>query len=181
MADSCRTVKVETKGRDLEEESLPSCRGLMTSTLLPQGWAHAAPSQRTGPSKRSVVRWLWLMLACVTIAPLFSAVLENGASAAAAATVANVSITESGFSPAVVVVAIGTTVKWKNNGTGPHSLKGDVTSPALAVGAIYEHRFTTPGEYPYFDGTHTASTGTVVVTAGSASPPREHGPATSYL
>jgi plastocyanin len=113
-------------------------------------------------------------------APLAAAVIASGPSAAAAPVPAKVSITEKGFSPAVVVVATGTRVRWTNRTKTPHSLSGHVSSPsALRPGATYQHRFTTPGEYTYFDGRHPNSTGTVVViTAGSSRPAPAPGNAT---
>jgi len=135
-----------------------------------------------GGARSAVRRWLWVTLVCVIIAPLAAAVMAGTASAAPATAVAKVSITETDFSPAVAVVAVGTTVQWKNNGTGPHSLKGQVTSPAvLQPGGTYERKFTTPGEYQYFDGNHPDSMGAVLVIAGGYSPPREHGQPVTHL
>jgi plastocyanin len=122
------------------------------------------------------------MLVGVIIVPLATAVLETAASAVATAAAARVTITEAGFSPAVVVVVIGTTVQWKNNGKQPHSLDGQVHSPiVLQPEKTFQHKFTTPGEYSYFDGRHPMSMGTVVVIAGSSSPPRELGKPTTHL
>ncbi len=122
------------------------------------------------------------MLVLVIGAPVGAAVMETTASAAPATSAVKVSITKSGFSPAVVVVPIGTNVQWKNNASVPHSLKGQVTSPTvLQPGATYERKFTTPGEYRYFDGTHVDSKGTVLVVAGSYKPPPEHGQPVTHL
>jgi len=101
--------------------------------------------------------------------------------AAPAAAVAKVSITDQGFSPAVAVVPIGTTVRWTNNGKLRHSLSGQVHSPGIIQpGGTYQRKFTAPGEYQYHDGPHPDSTGTVVVTAGAGSLPSAHGNATHY-
>jgi plastocyanin len=122
-------------------------------------------------------------LVCVIIAALATTGIETAASAAPTAAVANVSITEAGFSPAVVVVVIGTTVQWKNNGKQLHSLDGQVHSPTvLQPDKTFQRNFTTPGEYLYFDGSHPMSRGTVVViVGGSSSPPPEHGKPTTHL
>ena len=102
-------------------------------------------------------------------AALATSGIETAAGAPSTA-VANVSITEAGFSPAVVVVVIGTTVQWKNNGKQLHSLNGQVRSPTgLRPDQTFQRNFTTPGEYLYFDGSHPISRGTVVV-VGSGSP-----------
>ena len=127
-------------------------------------------------------RWLCMSLAFAIVAPFANAVMQAGASAAAKAAVAKVSITEQGFSPAVAVVVIGTSVVWTNKGTEPHSLTGQIHSPGvLQPGGSYEREFTTTGEYHYLDGLHNDSTGTVVViAAGSGDLPPAHGNATHH-
>jgi plastocyanin len=121
--------------------------------------------------KRGRFRGLWVVL---IVASLVGAGLSNPAAGASA--VVNVSITEQGFSPTVVVVLTGTVVRWHNNGTLAHSLSGQVRSPGdLQPGQSYQRRFTTPGEYRYIDGRHPDSAGTVVVIAGSGRAPRAHG------
>jgi plastocyanin len=100
-------------------------------------------------------------------------------SLAAAAAVAKVSITDQGFSPAVAIVPVGTTVRWTNNGKLKHSLSGQVHSPGvIAPGGTYQRKFTVPGEYQYHDGTHPDSTATVIVTAGAGNLPAASGIAT---
>ncbi len=100
---------------------------------------------------------------------------------AAANAVVNVSITEQGFSPAVVVVPAGTVVRWQNNGTLVHSLSGQVgASGELQPGGSYQRRFTAPGQYSYVDGRNPDSSGTVVVTAGSSRLPLAHGNVTYH-
>ena len=144
--------------------------------------------RQLGARPSSAVRcWLCLTLVCVIIAPLTTAGMETAASAAATTAVANVSITEAGFSPAVVVVVTGTTVQWKNNGKQLHSLDGQVhSSTVLQPGKTFQRKFTTPGEYLYVDGSHPISRGSVVVIVGSgspgpSSPPPEHGEPTTHL
>jgi plastocyanin len=101
--------------------------------------------------------------------------------AATTAVAAKVSITDQGFSPAVAVVPVGTTIRWTNKGKLKHSLAGQVRSPSvIAPGGSYQRRFTKPGEYQYRDGTHPDSTGTVVVTAGAGRLPGVKGDATHY-
>lgn len=120
---------------------------------------------------------MWVVL----IVAAFAGVAVKSDAAAAASAVVRVSITEQGFSPAVVVIPTGTMVRWQNNGTLAHSLSGQVRSPSdLQPGETYQRRFTTPGEYTYLDGRHPDSAGTVVVIAGSNRPPRAHGNATYH-
>jgi len=156
-------------------------RATMTDAVISRGLDQAAKSGAGASPSRPVRGWLFLTLVLVVGAPLAVVVAQNAAWAAPTASVAKVSITGTGFSPAVVVVVIRTTVQWKNDDTLPHSLKGQVTSPAvLKPGATYQRKFTSPGEYPYFDGTHPDNTGTVVVIAGSSSLPPAHGNATYH-
>ena len=115
------------------------------------------------------------------IVAAFAGVAVKSDAAAAASAVVTVSVTEQGFSPAVVVVPTGTVVRWQNEGTLAHSLSGQVRSPSdLQPGETYQRRFTTPGEYSYLDGRQRDSAGTVVVIAGSSRPPRAHGNATYH-
>jgi plastocyanin len=120
---------------------------------------------------------IWVVL----IVAAFAGVVVKSDAAAAASAVVRVSITEQGFSPAVVVIPTGTVVRWQNNGTLAHSLSGQVRSPSdLQPGETYQRRFTTPGQYSYLDGRHHDSGGTVVVVAGSSRPPHAHGNATYH-
>jgi plastocyanin len=125
--------------------------------------------------KRWWVRSVWL----VVLAVAASLVTAPAATSAASA---SVSITEQGFTPAVlVVVGVGTTVTWQNNGSDPHSLTGQVRTPgALAPGQSYQRRFTKPGEYRYADSQNPNNTGTVVVIVGSERPGRAPGSATYH-
>lgn len=126
---------------------------------------------------RPRLRIIWVVL--ILAGSVGIAVKSDPSDAASAAV--KVSITEQGFAPAVVVVPIGTTVQWQNNGALPHSLSGQVRSPGdLQPGQSYQRRFTAPGEYRYFDGHAPDSSATVVVTAGSSRPPRAHGSATYH-
>ncbi len=129
------------------------------------------------PSRRR----LCLVLVLAMVAWLCAAATQAQPSLAATAAAAKVSITDQGFSPAVAVVPIGTTVRWTNNGKLTHSLSGQVHSPGIIrPGGTYQRKFTAPGEYQYHDGTHPDSTGTVVVTAGAGNLPSAHGNATHY-
>jgi plastocyanin len=89
-----------------------------------------------------------------------------------------VSITASTFKPAIVVVAPGTTVTWRDDDAVAHSLSGDVRSPApIAPGTTYARKFTSTGDYHYADAANSAKQGTVVVAAsGRSHPSRPPGP-----
>lgn len=60
------------------------------------------------------------------------------------------------FSPKEVTVKAGTTVEWVNEG-GNHPFTaedGSFGSAALPSGGRYEHKFDTPGTYPYYCKNH---------------------------
>lgn len=145
-----------------------------TCVVVDLGGPDLVAGSRAVPSlvcKRRRVRVLWCALVAASL-------VGGGLSdpAAGASQAPNVSITEQGFSPAVVVVATGTVVKWHNHGAGPHSLRGQVRSSAdLQPGQSYQQRLTTPGEYRYIDGRNPDHAGTVVVIAGFGRLPRARG------
>lgn len=79
-----------------------------------------------------------------------------------------VTITDSGFVPAVVTVPIRSVVTWTNAGALSHTvtaLAGEFSSGIILPGGIYTHFFAAPGEYPYRDLLSSA-TGKVVVGEG---------------
>jgi plastocyanin len=94
------------------------------------------------------------------------AVTGNHRAAIRAATVP-VSITEFMFTPAMVQVHVGDTVKWTNNGGVSHtsSAKGNVwSSGTLAPGATFSFTFTTTGIFKYRCQIHpTLMKGTIKV------------------
>src|SRR5262245_31982729 len=60
------------------------------------------------------------------------------------------------FSPKEVTVKAGTTVEWVNEG-GSHPFEADdgsFASDVLPQGGRYEHKFDTPGTYPYYCKKH---------------------------
>lgn len=85
-----------------------------------------------------------------------------------------VGVLDNTFRPETVDVAAGTVVVWENGGRNDHNIlptEGDgwgVEADAFAPGDAYEHRFTEPGEYPYYCSLHGTKTkgmvGTIVVT-----------------
>jgi plastocyanin len=106
--------------------------------------------------------------------------LTSGASAAGRA--AAVHLGAEGPMPSVVVVPPGASVRWVNDDSLSHSLRGEVHSPAIPPGGAFTRRFQKTGEYRYHDATNSAFRGTVVVAAGGAGgggesppPPSSHG------
>ena len=83
---------------------------------------------------------------------------------------AAVKIDNFSFSPAVITVKAGTTVRWTNRDDIPHTVTADdksFKSKALDTDDSYSFTFTTPGTYKYFCYIHPHMTGTVVVEAAA--------------
>lgn len=83
-----------------------------------------------------------------------------------------VDITNSGFSPPTVVVALGGRVTWVNRGSGPQTVTDDSGVPnsnAISPGGAWTYTFTVAGTATYHSEINKAFTGTVVVVAPGAS------------
>jgi len=84
-----------------------------------------------------------------------------------------VSITDVGFVPEVVTVAVGTEVTFVNNGQGMHwpvaddyassELEGFDAGHGLSTGEEYSFVFTQEGKWGYRDNLNTSLTGMIVV------------------
>ena len=79
----------------------------------------------------------------------------------------SISIDNFSFSPSVLTVAVGSTVKWTNHDDIPHNVvsvdNAFPKSKVLDTNDSYSYRFTKLGEYGYFCGIHPHMTGKVVV------------------
>jgi plastocyanin len=85
---------------------------------------------------------------------------------APAATV-DVAMEDDEFKPQKTTVPVGTTVRWTNRDKVQHTITSDTglwDSGKIGPGATYEHKFTTPGSYPYNCTIHPFMRGTIVVT-----------------
>ncbi|HVZ07413.1 cupredoxin domain-containing protein [Rhodopila sp.] len=86
----------------------------------------------------------------------------SGRSSAAA----RITIDNFAFSPAMVTVAPGTEVTWRNDDDIPHSIvltDGSDRSKALDTNDTFSHRFDKPGQYAYICGLHPHMHGDIVV------------------
>jgi len=83
----------------------------------------------------------------------------------------NVVIQNFTFTPANITVPMGTTVRWTNRDSAPHTVTGDTSggpmSGTLEPGESYSFTFSKGGTYNYHCTIHPMMTGTVTVT-GSA-------------
>jgi plastocyanin len=79
-----------------------------------------------------------------------------------------VRITSGGFSPSRLEVPINSTVTWKDEDQGSHTVTGDAgkfDSGVMLPNATYNYEFNTAGEYPYHCSNHAGETGIIVVNA----------------
>lgn len=82
----------------------------------------------------------------------------------------NVAAGQSEFTPSVVEIAPGTTVRWVNQDTVDHTVisSNNATrfeSEIIPPGGVFTHRFDEPGSFPYHCRLHPHMTGTVNVNA----------------
>jgi plastocyanin len=100
--------------------------------------------------------------------------------------VVNVSMIDNQFSPATPTVKVGTTVKWTNNGSSPHTTTSDASPPVWnstvtpggttscdpygyncqpgSPAGTYQRSFDTAGTYQYHCELHPQMRGTITVT-----------------
>jgi plastocyanin len=79
---------------------------------------------------------------------------------------AAVKIDNFSFSPAVITVKAGTTVRWTNRDDIPHTVTADdksFKSKVLDTDEQFTYTFSKPGTYKYFCSIHPKMTGSVVV------------------
>ncbi len=89
------------------------------------------------------------------------------------------------YDPSNVVIPVGTTVTWKQDGAFPHSATSDdgttFDSKVMQTGQSFSFTFTTPGVYTYHCTPHPFMVGRIEVLAASAAPtaplPATPGPA----
>ena len=95
-------------------------------------------------------------------------------SAAQPVEAAVVTITDSGFEPALIEIAPGQAVVWMNRSSIAHGVMSDSLdfrdSGLLDTDAVFRQAFETPGRYRYWCGPHPSMVGTIVVTETSDAP-----------
>src|SRR5215467_3322841 len=77
-----------------------------------------------------------------------------------------VTIADMAFSPAIITVAVGTTVTWKNNDNMTHTVTADdksYDSGNIGSGGSFTKTFSLAGTYSYHCTIHPTMTGKVVV------------------
>src|SRR5437762_1049519 len=90
----------------------------------------------------------------------FRTVVDLRAKTAGAYPEVRVAVKDNSFDPAAIRINPGTTVRWVNEGRGPHDIVASdkldpldsfgVGADKFKAGAAYEFRFKTPGVYRYY-------------------------------
>lgn len=80
----------------------------------------------------------------------------------------SVSIVDFAFNPKTITVPVGTTVRWTNNGSAPHTVTSTSSPKAFDSGTLnpgesFEFTFKTAGQFPYRCAIHPSMTGMVIV------------------
>lgn len=100
--------------------------------------------------------------------PSTAAAAPTGGAPATSVGPNSVAIKNFAFHPAALTVKAGTTVSWTNQDPEPHTVTSQVQGPlhsaALASGARFSYRFTTPGTYKYLCSIHPFMIAAVTVT-----------------
>jgi plastocyanin len=78
-----------------------------------------------------------------------------------------VAIRDFAFAPNVIIIPVGTTVRWTNgSAVNDHTVTSNTglfDSGTLDPGVSFEYRFDAPGTYPYYCALHSGMTGKVIV------------------
>lgn len=76
-------------------------------------------------------------------------------------------ISDKGFSPSPLTIAVGDAVEWKNQGKHVHKLvfdsPGQGSSPDLSPGGAHSQKFNQAGTFPYHCEKHPGMKGEIVV------------------
>ncbi|PIN86809.1 hypothetical protein COV19_02960 [Candidatus Woesearchaeota archaeon CG10_big_fil_rev_8_21_14_0_10_44_13] len=81
-----------------------------------------------------------------------------------AAAAADIKIKSYRFDPVSLTIKAGTTVRWTNEDSAPHSVILDnAKSPLLQNGGTYQHTFAEKGIYGYSCGVHPSMKGEILV------------------
>ena len=70
------------------------------------------------------------------------------------------------FNPATITVTAGTTIKWTNKDSAPHTVTGDTglfESGSLSEGSTFSFKFNTAGTFLYHCALHMGMKACVVV------------------
>lgn len=112
-----------------------------------------------------------VLCAALSMAPLAGLVAAGKRSpdtrTAPPANVVQVSIVQMSFRPDPLTITVGQTVRWTNNDDRDYSILAkdqSFKSGNLRPKESFEHKFTEPGSFDYFDIFRPRVTGTIVVT-----------------
>ncbi|PKK82928.1 MAG: hypothetical protein CVT49_11075 [candidate division Zixibacteria bacterium HGW-Zixibacteria-1] len=108
----------------------------------------------------------------ILLMSLLAAVMSSGAGLVKADTV-DVNIPGLNFNPAALTINTGTTVRWTNNHSLPHTTTSDNAawdSGTLSTGQSFSYTFDTAGEFPYHCNIHPSMTASITVNQGRPVP-----------
>ena len=109
--------------------------------------------------------------AFISVLFLSSSCYKNNDSSDSTPTNNTITISSSGYSPASLTVAMGSTITWTNNDNTAHTVTtddGSINSGDIAAGASYTKTFTAAGTFNYHDAHNTNMKGVLVVLAMSS-------------
>jgi plastocyanin len=99
----------------------------------------------------------------------------GGPTSTPASGTSDVTVQNNQYAPKDHVVSLGSTVRWTNKDSVPHTITSDTagqfSSPNLGQNGTYEHTFTTAGRYAYHCAIHPGMTGSITVQNGDGSVP----------
>ncbi len=78
----------------------------------------------------------------------------------------NIEISGFAYNPESITISVGTTVRWTNHDSVPHTVTSDTNlfqSGNLAKGATFRYTFTNTGTFDYHCEMHPSMKGTVIV------------------
>ncbi len=110
-----------------------------------------------------------LILTTLTLALGLAGCVDDGGDGDEVEVVRIVDGTDEGFQESNLTIDAGTTVRWRNMDSQPHTSTaddGEWDSGNLDPGDTFEFTFDEPGEYPYHCQYHGPQTGSITVTEG---------------
>jgi len=145
---------------------------------------HAGPALRTRPSLATANSpgglFTFLMIGVIvgtlivglTAGQYIDRIVSKGAAPPGAVTIVRGAVNNASdgdtFSPALKTIVMGGTVIWWNGDLTSHTVTSEDTgafeSGEIESGTFWSHRFTAPGDFPYFCTPHPYMQGTVNVT-----------------
>jgi plastocyanin len=110
---------------------------------------------------------LFIVSALVSVIFIVASCYKNNSSMNNIPTTNKITISSSGYSPASLSVATGSTITWTNNDNMVHTVTtadGSINSGDIAAGASYSKTFSAAGTFNYYDVHNKNMMGVLMVT-----------------